>query len=84
MTIYYIQLLISKLTQLKLCGFQIENEVKRLETLKTSKMRDLVLKKKFELEDISARAHIVERFNTEIESILTALETGIFFFKILI
>ncbi|XP_078178098.1 65-kDa microtubule-associated protein 3-like [Carex rostrata] len=55
----------------------IENEVKRLETLKTSKMRDLVLKKKLELEDISARAHIVERFNTEIESILTALETGV-------
>ncbi|KAJ1690367.1 hypothetical protein LUZ63_014522 [Rhynchospora breviuscula] len=55
----------------------IEDEVKRLETLKTSKMRDLVLKKKLELEDISARAHIDEGCDTEIQSMLTALENGV-------
>lgn len=71
-----IQLLKSKVIQLKKCELQIEDEVKRLETLKTSKLRDLVLKKKLELEDISARAHIVEGCNAEIESMLTALETG--------
>lgn len=40
---------------------QVETEVSRLQELKASKMNELVLKKKTELEELRCRTHLVAR-----------------------
>lgn len=52
---------------------QVEAEVSRLEELKTSKMKELVFKKKAELEELRRRAHLVAEADSEIDS---AMESG--------
>ncbi|XP_072980190.1 65-kDa microtubule-associated protein 3-like isoform X1 [Typha angustifolia] len=52
----------------------IESEVMRLEKLKTSKMKDLVLKKKNELDEILMRAHMFVDADDENESRFEAVE----------
>ncbi|ONK73440.1 uncharacterized protein A4U43_C04F31510 [Asparagus officinalis] len=49
----------------------VEAEVVKLEKLKASKMKELVLKKKTELEDLRRRTHLVEKedINREVEAI---------------
>ncbi|MQM18180.1 hypothetical protein Taro_051167 [Colocasia esculenta] len=60
---------------LDLIGY-VETEVLRLEELKVSKMKDLVLKKKLELEELHRRAHIVAEADDEIEFTVEAFESG--------
>ncbi|XP_038970697.1 65-kDa microtubule-associated protein 3-like isoform X2 [Phoenix dactylifera] len=54
----------------------VEAEVLRLEELKNSKMKELVLRKKSELEEIRRRAHLVAEGDTETEFAYEAVETG--------
>lgn len=44
----------------------VEKEVSRLEELKASKMKDLVLMKKSQLDEIYKRSHIIPQFKSEI------------------
>ena len=59
---------------------QVEAEVSRLELLKSSKMKELVLKKRTELEEICRKSHLVPEANCETEHIMEAIESGILFF----
>ncbi|OAY69667.1 65-kDa microtubule-associated protein 3, partial [Ananas comosus] len=54
----------------------VEAEVLRLEQLKASKMKDLVLKKKSELEELRRRTHLVGETNCEGEFAIEAIEAG--------
>ncbi|XP_074274331.1 65-kDa microtubule-associated protein 3-like [Silene latifolia] len=54
----------------------VETEVFRLEELKSSKMKELVLKKRVELEEICRKTHLLPEGDSEIESLLAAIETG--------
>uniref|UniRef100_A0A1D1XLT1 65-kDa microtubule-associated protein 3 n=1 Tax=Anthurium amnicola TaxID=1678845 RepID=A0A1D1XLT1_9ARAE len=54
----------------------VEAEVSRLEELKASKMKDLVLKKKAELEELRRRAHLLTEASSEIEFAVETIETG--------
>ncbi|KAL2920533.1 65-kDa microtubule-associated protein 3 [Bienertia sinuspersici] len=54
----------------------VEAEVSRLEELKSSKMKELVLKKKAELEDLCQKTHIVPKVDGETEYLIEAIESG--------
>ncbi|RWR87373.1 Microtubule-associated protein [Cinnamomum micranthum f. kanehirae] len=54
----------------------VEAEVLRLEELKASKMKELVLKKRSELEEICRRTHLVAETDTSMEYAIEAIETG--------
>ena len=49
----------------------------RLEELKTSKMKELVLKKRLELEEICRNTHMVPEDDHSIEYAIEAIESGI-------
>ncbi|XP_031479318.1 65-kDa microtubule-associated protein 3 [Nymphaea colorata] len=55
----------------------VEAEVLRLEEMKESKMKDLVLKKRTELEDVCRKAHMVAEPEASIEYTVTAIESGV-------
>lgn len=57
---------------------QVEAEVARLEELKGSKMKELVLKKQTELEEICRRIHLIAESNTAIEKTFASMESGKF------
>ncbi|KAH0451272.1 hypothetical protein IEQ34_018571 [Dendrobium chrysotoxum] len=57
----------------------IEAEVVRLEELKASKMKELVLRKKAELEELCRRTHLVERGDNEVEISIEVIEFVNFF-----
>ncbi|XP_042462409.1 65-kDa microtubule-associated protein 3-like isoform X1 [Zingiber officinale] len=55
----------------------VEEEVLRLEQLKVSKMKELVLKKKTELEELRRQGHlVVEEAENEPEIAISAIESG--------
>ncbi|XP_057951864.1 65-kDa microtubule-associated protein 3 [Malania oleifera] len=54
----------------------VEVEVSRLEELKASKMKELVLKKRSELEDICRRTHLVLEADGTMEYAIEAMESG--------
>ncbi|KAL0921045.1 hypothetical protein M5K25_008075 [Dendrobium thyrsiflorum] len=54
----------------------VEAEVVRLEELKASKMKELVLRKKAELEELRRRTHLVERGDNEVEISIEVIESG--------
>ncbi|KAK9181660.1 hypothetical protein WN944_024799 [Citrus x changshan-huyou] len=54
----------------------VETEVSRLEELKTSKMKELVLKKRLELEEICRNTHMVPENDHSIEYAIEAIESG--------
>ncbi|XP_068665980.1 65-kDa microtubule-associated protein 3-like isoform X2 [Aristolochia californica] len=55
----------------------VEAEVARLEELKSSKMKELVLKKRSELEDMCRRAHMVVEIDTSIEHAIEVIDSGV-------
>ncbi|XP_068654195.1 65-kDa microtubule-associated protein 3 isoform X2 [Aristolochia californica] len=55
----------------------VEAEVARLEELKSTKMKELVLKKRSELEDICRRTHMVVEIDTVVELAIEAMESGV-------
>ncbi|KAK8529297.1 hypothetical protein V6N12_060082 [Hibiscus sabdariffa] len=55
---------------------QAEAEVKRLDQLKASKMKELFLKKQSELEDICNKSHMEIPSRSEMENILNLINTG--------
>lgn len=57
---------------------QVEAEVSRLEELKTSKMKELVLKKRTELEEICRKVHLVPEIDSAVEYAVEAIESGNF------
>lgn len=57
---------------------QVEAEVSKLEQLKASKMKDLVLKKQTELEEYRRRAHLVGEDHYATQFNIEAIEAGIF------
>ncbi|PWA85074.1 microtubule-associated protein, MAP65/Ase1/PRC1 [Artemisia annua] len=54
----------------------VEEEVSRLESLKSSKMKELVFKKRLELEDICRKTHLLPESDTSLEIALEAIESG--------
>lgn len=56
---------------------QVETEVSRLEELKSSKMKDLVLKKRSELEEICRKTHMIPEADTAMEYAIEAIGSGI-------
>ncbi|KAH9610574.1 hypothetical protein KSS87_003334 [Heliosperma pusillum] len=54
----------------------VETEVFRLEELKSSKMKELVLKKRAELEELCRKTHLLVEGDGEIQSLVAAIETG--------
>ncbi|KAL6008517.1 hypothetical protein ACLOJK_034029 [Asimina triloba] len=58
------------------CVMQVETEVLRLEELKASKMKELVLKKRSELEEICRRMHMVAEPECSMEYAIEAIESG--------
>ncbi|KAL5728003.1 hypothetical protein ACHQM5_001133 [Ranunculus cassubicifolius] len=54
----------------------VEGEVSRLEELKSSKMKELVFKKRSELEDICRRTHMVAEADRAMEYAIEAIESG--------
>ncbi|XP_076955935.1 65-kDa microtubule-associated protein 3-like isoform X1 [Bidens hawaiensis] len=54
----------------------VDAEVSRLEGLKSSKMKELVLKKKSELEDIYRKTHLLPDSDSSMEIVMEAIETG--------
>lgn len=55
---------------------QLEAEVLRLEELKASKMKELVLKKRSELEEMRRRTHLVAEADSSLEYAIEAIESG--------
>ncbi|XP_020571658.1 LOW QUALITY PROTEIN: 65-kDa microtubule-associated protein 3-like [Phalaenopsis equestris] len=55
----------------------VEAEVLRLEELKGSKMKELLLKKKIELEELRRKTHLVVKENSELEIAIEAIEAGV-------
>lgn len=55
---------------------QVEAEVSRLEDLKSSKMKELVLKKRSELEEICRKTHMVADADSAMEYVIEAIESG--------
>ncbi|PIN05779.1 hypothetical protein CDL12_21677 [Handroanthus impetiginosus] len=54
----------------------VKAEVSRLNELKASKMKELVLKKKAELEDICRKTHLIPEPDSSIDSAIDAVEAG--------
>ncbi|KAL3524191.1 hypothetical protein ACH5RR_017025 [Cinchona calisaya] len=54
----------------------VEAEVSRLEEMKTSKMKELVLKKRFELEDICRKTHMIPESDSALDIAIEAIESG--------
>jgi len=57
-------------------AMQVEVEVSRLEELKSSKMKELVLKKRTELEEICRKTHLVPEIDGAVEYAVEAIESG--------
>jgi hypothetical protein len=57
---------------------QVEAEVLRLEQLKASKMKELVLKKQTELEELRRQAHLVGEEHYATQFSIEAIEAGTF------
>lgn len=60
-----------------LCYIQVEAEVVRLDEVKASKMKELVLKKRSELEDICRKTHLLPVSDSAIDQTIAAIESGI-------
>ena len=56
---------------------QVEAEVFRLDELKASKMKELVLKKRTELEEICRKTHLIPESDSAVEVAIEAIESGI-------
>lgn len=54
----------------------VEAEVSRLEDLKSSKMKELVFKKRSELEDICRRTHLLPESDSSMDIAIEAIESG--------
>ncbi|XP_050264843.1 65-kDa microtubule-associated protein 3 isoform X2 [Quercus robur] len=54
----------------------VEAEVSRLEELKSSKMKELVLKKRSELDEICRKTHMVPEVDCSMEYAIEAIESG--------
>ncbi|KAI3731268.1 hypothetical protein L1987_62456 [Smallanthus sonchifolius] len=54
----------------------VEAEVSRLEELKSSKMKELVFKKRLELDDICRKTHLLPEADNSMEIAMEAIETG--------
>lgn len=55
---------------------KVDAEVSRLEELKSSKMKELVMKKRTELEDICRKTHLITESDTSLEIAIEAIESG--------
>lgn len=53
---------------------QVEEEVSRLEELKSSKMKEIILKKRAELKEISTKTHLIP--DTQLEDVIEAIDSG--------
>lgn len=56
---------------------KVAREVSRLEELKASKMKELVLKKRSELEEICRKTHILPDSDHAMNVVIEAIESGI-------
>lgn len=54
----------------------VEAEVSRLEDLKSSKMKELVMKKRAELEEICRKTHMVPEADSAMEYVIEAIDSG--------
>ncbi|KAG4919625.1 hypothetical protein JHK82_057051 [Glycine max] len=76
-TIQQLAVAIQELREVKLQRMQkVEVEVARLEALKSSKMKELVLKKRTELEEICRKTHLIPEIDNAVESAVEAIESA--------
>ncbi|GAB2265344.1 hypothetical protein Dimus_000408 [Dionaea muscipula] len=54
----------------------VEAEVMRLEELKSSKLKELVVKKRSELEEMCRKTHLIPDTEVEVECLIEAIESG--------
>ncbi|KAG9157345.1 hypothetical protein Leryth_004987 [Lithospermum erythrorhizon] len=54
----------------------VETEVSRLEELKASKMKELVLKKRSELEETCRKTHLIPESDNSLDIVMKAIESG--------
>ncbi|KVI07191.1 Microtubule-associated protein, MAP65/Ase1/PRC1 [Cynara cardunculus var. scolymus] len=57
-------------------ALKVEEEVSRLENLKASRMKELVFKKRSELEEICRKTHLIPESDRSLEIALEAIESG--------
>jgi hypothetical protein len=83
----YVQSFCGKLTCIKLFYefffLQVEAEVSRLGQLKLSKLKELVMKKRLELEQICSQTHMVTEALSVMESSVEAMKSGKNFINII-
>lgn len=68
---------VSGLKKMQIYVMQVEAEVSRLEELKSSRMKELVLKKRLELEEMCRKLHMVPAEDSAIEYVIDAIDSGI-------
>ena len=51
-------------------------EVERLDVLKKSKMKELVLKKRLDLEEVCKSAHLEPDANTAVDKLIAVMDAG--------
>ena len=56
---------------------QAQIEVERLDVLKKSKMKELVLKKRLDLEEVCRSAHLEPDANTAADKLVAVIDAGI-------
>jgi GH35 family endo-1,4-beta-xylanase len=57
---------------------QVESEVQRLNQLKASKMKELFLKKRAEVDEICKKSHMDMPYQTEMDKIMNLIMSGAF------
>lgn len=58
---------------------QAEAEVSRLQAMKSTKMKEVLLRKRLELEEICRKAHLVIETQNSVDFSVEAIESGNFF-----
>lgn len=59
-----------------MCILQAEAEVSRLQQMKSSKIKEVLLKKKSDLDELCRRAHIVSDEHSAMDFSVEALQSG--------
>lgn len=67
----------ARFLKLGLFVFQAQVEVERLSVLKITKMKELVLKKRLELDEVCKSAHLEPDVNLAVDKLIAVIDSGI-------
>lgn len=77
MEVFFFNVHVSKPYREFHCHIQVEAEVVRLGEVKASKMKELVMKKRSELEEICRKTHMLPVSDSAMDQTIVAIESGI-------